>query len=558
MWLAAFGSGVISPGTIVQFLGMLLGPVLGLSLLILWWVFFSRASWRERLTGLALLVVCLVAMRSLAHPSATQAFVVVGIPLLSLAAIAWLLLARRFDTRTRQVGAVVVVVLACGAWTLIRTEGVDGTLGTDYAWRWSSTTEERFLATDAAKAPERSAAATAGDPLMFEQAVWPGFRGPRRDSRVEGRTIGTSWEVEPPREIWRRAIGPGWSSFAVVGDRLYTQEQRGEEEVVSCYDAETGEPLWLHGNPARFWEALAGAGPRATPTFHEGRIYATGATGIVDCLDAMSGELIWSRDLVADTGAELPDWGFSSSPLVVDGVVVVYSGAAEGKAIVAYDVEDGEPRWFVATGSLSYSSPHLATLDGVEQVLMLTDAGAIAIDPGNGAVLWEHAWPLKGSSRIVQPLITDDRRVLIGTGFGYGVRSLRVSWNGSSWEVEEGWTSRNLKPYFNDMVAHRGHLFGFDGNILACIDATTGARKWKKGRYGNGQVLLIVEQDLLLVLSESGEIVLVDADPERFREVARMPAVEGKTWNHPVIAEDRLYVRNGAEAVAYGLPPAGP
>jgi outer membrane protein assembly factor BamB len=273
----------------------------------------------------------------------------------------------------------------------------------------------------------------------------------------------------------------------------------------------------------------------------------------VDCLDAVSGRPIWSRELTADTGAKLPDWGFAGSPLVVDDLVVVYAGGPDGKGVVAYDAASGEPRWFAPTGRVSYSSPHLATIDGVRQVLILTDAGATSLAPASGAVLWEYAWPLEGMARIVQPLLTDDGRVMIGTGFGKGVRSIRVSREDGSWTVNEGWVSRNLKPYFNDMVAHRGHLYGFDGNILACIDARTGERRWKKGRYGNGQVLLIVDQDLLLVLSETGDIVLVAADPEEFREVARAPAIEGKTWNHPVIVDDRLYVRNGEEAAAFRL-----
>jgi len=552
-WLAAFGAGMIAPGTPLQFFGMLGGPTIGLLLLLLWWLFFSRGGWRDRLIGLALVIATLVATYTLVHPTVPPALTVVGIPVFSLAIVAWLLLARSQQPRTRRLGAVAVTLVALLGWTLVRSNGVDGALNTDYAWRWSATTEERFLASEASggiKGPAETI-------LPIEDAAWPGFRGPHRDSRIEDLRIDTSWDSSPPQEIWRRPIGPGWSSFAVVGDRLYTQEQRGEEEVVACYDAAAGEPLWLHADSARFQEALAGPGPRATPTYHEGRIYALGATGILNCLDAATGEPRWSRRLTEDTGAKVPDWGFASSPLVVAGRVIVYAGGADGKGVAAYDAANGEPSWFAPAGAPSYSSPHRATIDGVEQVLMLTGGGATSLEPLTGRVLWDYAWPLDGAARVVQPHVDDEGRVLIGTGFGQGVRSIRVSRDGDLWTIVEGWTSRNLKPYYNDFVAHRGHLYGFDGSIFACIDAETGERKWKRGRYGNGQVLLLADQDLLLVLSESGELVLVGADPDDFREVARVPAVQGKTWNHPVLVGDRLYVRNGEEAVAFRLPVSG-
>jgi outer membrane protein assembly factor BamB len=550
-WTAAFGIGFVAPGTLAQFFGMFAGPILGLALLLLWWVFFSRAPWTDRLWGLGWVVGSLLFAFALAHPTVPQALIVFGIPVLSLSSVIWLLFSRRADPRTRRLGAVAVVLITVPGWTLLRTDGVDGTMSIDYAWRWSETAEERLLATQTA--------ADSPGPVRMDQAwevgeaAWPGFRGKHRDNLVAGSTIETGWDSAPPEEIWRRPIGPGWSSFAVVGDRLYTQEQRGEDELVACYDAGNGQPVWFHRDRARFWEALAGAGPRATPTYDAGRIYALGATGILNCLDAATGELLWSRRLTDDTGAEVPDWGFAGSPLLIDDLVIVHAGGPDGKAVVAYDRLSGEPRWFAPAGTVSYSSPHLAMIDGVAQVLILTGDGATSIDPLNGTVLWEYSWPLAGGARIVQPWIGDDGQVLIGTGFGKGVRSLMVALDRGSWQITEGWTSRGLKPYFNDFVVHRGHLFGFDGSILAAIDARTGERRWKKGRYGNGQVLLLAEQDLLLVLSESGELVLVNADPARFEELSRMPAIHGKTWNHPVIVDDRLYVRNGEEAACFRL-----
>ncbi len=260
---------------------------------------------------------------------------------------------------------------------------------------------------------------------------------------------------------------------------------------------------------------------------------------------------MWSRNAASDAGTKIPKWGFASSPLVVDDLVIVYAGK-----LVAYDIVTGHPRWFGPTGGVSYSSPQLLTIGGVTQVLMLTGAGATSVAPADGTLLWQHPW---GPS-IVQPAQTTDGDLLIGAvdaAGGIGTRRIAVAHGPGGWNVEERWTSNGLKPYFNDFVVHDGHAFGFDGSILACIDLTDGQRKWKGGRYGNGQLVLLPDQDLLLVLSEEGELALVGATPDRFTELARFPAIEGKTWNHPVLAGDILLVRNDQEMAAFRLSLAG-
>ena len=316
----------------------------------------------------------------------------------------------------------------------------------------------------------------------------------------------------------------------------------------------TGEPVWRHRDAARFWESNAGAGPRATPTLSNGRVYTFGATGILNALDAGNGAVVWSRNAASDTGAKVPDWGFASSPLVVDDVVIV---AASG-TLAAYDLATGKPRWFGPAGGGSYSSPHLVTIDGVAQVLLLSGAGATSVAPADGTLLWEHAWPgvphrAAGPDRGRRRPDQRHRRM---TG-GIGMRRIAVAHGPGGWTVEERWTSNGLKPYFNDFVVHKGHAFGFDGSILACIDLEDGKRKWKGGRYGNGQLVLLPDQDLLLVLSEEGELALVRATPDQFTELARFPAIEGKTWNHPVLVGDVLLVRNGEEMAAFRLSLAG-
>jgi len=544
-WVARYGLPMFVPEALP--FGAMAGLASGLAIVV-WWVFFSRAPWSERLGAIVLMVIALVATSRFLHVSVATAgqgylFPMYAIPLLSLAFVVWAVAARRLDGGARRLSMVATILLACGVWTLVRTGGITGDARSDFAWRWSKTPEDRLLAQpDVEPTAALSPAATTAT-----EADWPGFRGPGRDSVIPGLRIETDWTKSPPVELWRRPIGPGWSSFAVGGDLIYTQEQRGDDENVACYNARTGEPVWRHRDAARFYESNGGAGPRGTPTLRDGRVYAFGATGILNVLDAGDGSVVWSRNVASDADRKVPGWGFASSPLVVDDMVLV---AAAGK-LVAYDRDTGEPRWIGPPGDGGYSSPHWFTLDGVEQILLMSVAGATSFSPDDGTILWVHPW--KEGTRIVQPALTADGDLLISAGEAKGLRRIAVAQGPGGWTIEERWTTIRLKPYFNDFVVHDGHAFGFDGRILTCIDVEDGKRKWKGGRYGHGQFVLLRDQDLLLVLSEQGELALVRAAPDQFTELARFPAIEGKTWNHPVLIEDLLLVRNGEEMAAFRL-----
>ncbi|HRC84421.1 MAG TPA: PQQ-like beta-propeller repeat protein [Thermoanaerobaculia bacterium] len=546
-WLGRFVLPPLFPQTL--YIGIMGGMFLGLAV-VLWWLFFSRAPWAERLSAVALMGLALaltpkILDKSLATAGMGMLFYVYAVPVLSLAFVGWALVSRRLSKGPRYAAMAAAIFLACGMWALMRTGGITGDAHSDLAWRWSQTPEEKLVAAASHEAPATGTAAAAWEGA----GDWPGFRGANRNSSVAGAHLKTDWSGSPPTALWRRQVGPGWSSFAVHGDLFYTQEQRGEDEEVSCYRVATGEPVWSHRDKARFWESNAGAGPRGTPTLAGGRVYTFGATGLVNVLDAKTGELIWRRDAAADAQMKTPTWGFSSSPLVLgDSVIVGVSGR-----LVAYDLETGKPRWLGPAEGASYSSPQLATVDGVPQVLLLAAKGLVSVAPSDGKVLWQHSWE---GYPIVQPAQTAEGDVLIAVNADSGTRRLAVTQQGASWNVQERWTSNGLKPYFNDFVVHRGHAFGFDGRILSCIDLANGERKWKGGRYGNGQLVLLPDQDLLLVLTELGELALVKATPDQFTELARFPAIEGKTWNHPVLVGDVLLVRNGEQMAAFRLPVA--
>jgi len=560
--LVRFVSPIIVPDAL--FFGVIGGLVCALAIVV-WWVFFSRAPWSERLGAVVLMILAMVATSRVIHVSIAKGvmgmmFPFYAIPVLGLALVAGAVASRRLSTGLRRATMVAAILLACGGWTLVRTGGFTSDLDHDFAWRWAKTPEERLLAqadepaaVPAAPAvlPATPAAPPAAPAVAATGADWPGFRGPHRDGIIPGVRIETDWSRSPPVQMWRRPIGPGWSSFAVRGDLLYTQEQRGDDEVVACYNATTGQPVWMHRDAARFWESNGGAGPRGTPTLHDGRVYAFGATGILNALDAGNGAVVWSRNAASDAGVKVPGWGFASSPLVVDEVIIV----AAGGRLAAYDLASGDRRWLGPAGGGGYSSPHLLTIDGVAQVLLMSGAGAISVAPADGTLLWEQPWP--AGVRIVQPALAPDGDVLVSAGDegmgGAGLRRIAVAHGPGGWTIEERWTSKGLKPNFNDFVVHDGHAFGFDGAILACIDLKDGKRKWKGGRYGSGQLVLLPDQGLLLVLSEEGELALVGAAADQFRELARVPAIEGKTWNHPVLAGDRLLVRNGQEMAAFRL-----
>ncbi len=542
-WLLWLGLPIVMPEHVVT---VIIGAVILGLVVALWWLFFSRAPWAERLGAIALMIVVLYLTPIVLHESIVNAgqgmlFFIYAIPVLSLALVVWAVATRRLAEGPRRVALVATVVLACSGWALLRTEGTSSA-GSQFKWRWTPTPEERLLAEGEVE-PASAVVEPAAGSLEASGPEWPGFRGPRRDGVVRGPRIATDWSASPPVELWRRPVGPGWSSFAVHGDLFYTQEQRGDDEMVSCYRASTGEPVWKHGDAARFWESNGGAGPRATPTLSGGRVYTFGGTGILNVLDAADGSAVWSRDVVKDTEIEAPYWGFSGSPLLIEDIVIV----AVAGTLAAYDLATGEPRWQGPEGGVSYSSPHLLTLGGVEQVVLLSAKGVTSVVPADGTQLWRHEWSGFG---IVQPALTGDGDLLIGAD-QVGTTRLAVKQGAEGWSIEERWTSNRLKSNFNDFVIHEGHVYGFDGTILACIDAEEGERQWKGGRYGQGQLVLLPEQDLLLVITEKGELALVQATPEKFTEIARVPAIEGKTWNHPVLVGDLLLVRNDREMAAF-------
>jgi outer membrane protein assembly factor BamB len=484
----------------------------------------------------------------------------------------WLIFFSRLSRsgRRRAIGAA-LVALAVAAATL-RIRGVTGDLVPILEFRWASRAAPALnleppaaVAAAPAAAPsstskvEAPVSTPAGlptpAPVTAPAAVstageYPQFLGTDRNGTINGVRLTDDWAKRPPRLVWRRPIGAGWSGFAVARGLAVTQEQRGNREMVVAYNLSDGTPKWSHGDEAHFESTIAGEGPRATPTISNGRVFTLGSTGLLNCLDLETGKGIWRRDIAADNNSPQPDFGRSSSPLVVDDLVVISAGGPAGRSLVAYRRDTGEPAWHAGDDIASYSSPVLATLAGVRQIVVLNQGSVAGHDPATGRVLWNHPWP-RTAPTVAIPLVLSENRVLLSSGYGIGSRLLQISREGEAVNQTLVWESTRLKAKFTNPVLFDGFVYGLDDGVLVCLDPSNGERRWKGGRYGHGQTILVGNR--LLVQTEDGDIVLVEPNPEVHREIARFNAFAQKTWNPPAVAGRFLLVRTDTEAACYEL-----
>jgi outer membrane protein assembly factor BamB len=535
-----------------------IAPVLLGILILLWWVTVSRAGWLESFLGLLGMIAAIGLAYALADKTMQEIppILLITIPMGLAGFAVGAVLMGKYAPWVRTLSAVALAAVGFGYSALTRADGMRGNAAMDHDWRWNPSAEEELLLAKASGSETDSLAtdfSTEQISQWIAQPEWPAFRGADRSSRYDGPAINTDWKSNPPELIWKTPVGPGWSSFAVAGRLLFTQEQRGPMEAIVCYSTESGKEVWVQEIESRFDESMGGPGPRATPTIASGSLFALGANGQLMRLNPADGEIVWQVDLRTVADRQPPEWGFSSSPLVVDSLVIVHAGGKGDKGTLAFDIESGDLAWSAPSGDHSYASAQLGELGGEQHVLMLTNKELTLLDPITGEIRLTHSWEHNGY-RSLQPQLIDGDSLLLPSSMPTGTRRISVTKNDSGWSAKEKWTSRSLKPDFNDLVVHDGHIYGFDMTIFTCVDLETGDRVWKRGRYGSGQVLLLKQSETLLVVTEKGAIVLLKADPSGHQELARIEAVEGKTWNHPVVVGDRLYVRNAKEAACYRLP----
>lgn len=531
------------------------GPVLVSLAILVWFTLASRARWWERLAGLIGIVLLLVGLLAISDGSFQGApFVVLTIPLtvggfgLGAVAFGWLLNTQRLWY------SLAIAALLGGYSALLQTDGAWGNFQFGLSWRWEETAEDRFLAQRSETPPPKQTAIDDEAAKAFLQPQWANLRGPNFDGVQRGLQFSDDWKENPPREMWRVAVGPAWSSFAVADPYLVTQEQRSDAEAVVCYDANSGLEVWAHEEPGRFFDSLGGLGPRATPTIHEGYVYAMGADGKLLKLDARNGEAVWNVNLCDVANIKPPMWGFSSSPLVYQDTVIVYAGNEEVEPghIFALKTENGEVAWSAPAGKMSYGSVQEIDVLGTTYLALLSELGLHLYEPESGEVVLDYPWQHSGY-RSLQPQVIEGDKILIPTGLGSGTRLVQASLQDDKLQLDEVWTSLDMKPDYNDLLVHEGYIYGFDNNLFACISLADGKRKWKGGRYDKGQALLLADSDLIIVVSERGELILLRATPDDLQELATIPALKSKTWNHPVVVGNRLYLRNAEEAVCYEM-----
>ena len=480
-------------------------------------------------------------------PLAMIGFTLLG----SVIAVVWL----RPRFKTIALAATVIIATGFGLYRTVRIDSFYGNMIPRLVWRWAPTAEqeiETYLTSSSSKKKAREAnelfVATARD--------FPGFLGPQRDATVRGVELASNWDQQPPKLLWRHPVGLGWSSFAVVGGAAINLEQRGASECIVCYRVSTGEEIWCHSEPVRF-EDEHGDGPRSTPTIHEGRVLAMGANGTLTCLELETGSLLWRRETLSNPDKQNLLWGMSGSPLVYDGQVFVTPGAGEGASAISYALATGNEVWRSGDDRAGYSSPIEVTICGERQLLSFNGAGlrSYAID---GTELWLHPWLTQGESQrvnVAQPVVLPNNRVLISSGYDNGTALLEIKRTGDEYSVEVVWLSKQLKSKMSNFIVHDKFIYGLDNGILTCVDLVDGQRKWKRGRYGHGQMLLV--GDKLLVQAESGELVLVAATPDQHQELAKFHALTSKTWNNLALAGNIVIVRNDREAAAFELPVDG-
>ena len=379
---------------------------------------------------------------------------------------------------------------------------------------------------------------------------WTSFRGPNRDGRYDEMQVMTNWPSQGLPLVWKEPVGVGYASVSVADGRAYTLEQRRGEEVLAAYDVNTGRELWTAKWKAEYTDET-GDGPRTTPTYDDGWLYALGATGELRCVNAGTGAVRWGKNILSDNQAQNLPWAMAASPLIVDDKVIVLPGGSNGKSVVAYNKTTGAPIWKVLDDRQAYVSPMLVTLAGRRQILVVSASRVLGLAPENGALLWSQPWDTDNGINVSQPIVIDKNRFFISSGYGKGASVIEINGSGDSLQPRTVWSNVSMKNKFNSSVLHEGYVYGLDEGILTCVDVNTGARKWKGGRYGYGQIVLASGH--LIVMADNGELALVKATPTEYTEVAKFTALSDKTWNYPAIANGRLFVRNSKEMAVYKI-----
>lgn len=401
-----------------------------------------------------------------------------------------------------------------------------------------------------------SAATEAAVPTSTKE--WPQFRGPGRDGISPEQSLLTRWPEGGPEVLWRARGGQGYSGLVVSDGRVYTlvgegEKEKGTEHVLSL-DAANGKELWRFPLGSLYVDRSGnGDGPRATPIVDDAHLYVVSGVGRLFALDKKTGKVVWQHDLKSEMGSPgASDGSFASSPLIEGDLLIVEVGGDAQKpgksAYVAFDRKTGKVRWTAENDGAAFAAPVAITAAGARQIVFFSATGLVSVSPKDGKVFWRYPWKTQFDVNAATPLLLPGDRLFVSSGYDVGGAVLQLkAETGGGVKVEEVWKSRVLKNHFASSVHLDGHLYGFDKSTFKCVDAGTGTEKWAGRGYGTGNV--IYADGHLIVLTDRGELALVEATPAEFKEVARAQVLEGRTITSPALADGKLYVRNNTDEI---------
>lgn len=525
------------------------------------WI-WSLLKWSPIVFVPALVGVILWAMYfldSLYGPAIQNAIAFGASVLLSLMLIVWFTLCAPLG-RSAVLGFWILLICGgAGFAASVESISFSGDMYLTIRYRWKEGTMERLK--------ERSGPSEA-DIAVSNSLNFSDYRGPLRDGHISGPNLKQNWQSPEIQETWRIPVGDGYAGVTVVGNMVLTLEQREDAEALICLDRETGQLIWEHSYTARFFEAMGGLGPRSTPVISGETVITQGATGEIYCLNLENGEVVWNRNFLTENEYPNITWGLSSSPLIVDQLVYVNAGGPQGKGMAALNVLNGEVVWSdfepfptdAKPGALNfagYSSPMLAELCGKTQLLHFDGIGIRSYEPMTGEELWFSKFGNGAGVSVAQPLTIEQDKLFLSESYGVGSALLQLTApteEQQNWKVETLWhEERVMRSKFTCPVLIDNYVYGLDEGILSCVDPLTGKRVWRKERLGHGQVL--VSNNQLLILSEKGELVLVNPTPERYDEITRLKVLtqSARNWNPPTLHEGEVYVRDEFELARYDL-----
>ena len=384
-------------------------------------------------------------------------------------------------------------------------------------------------------------------PFSTKGDDWPQWRGPERNGISKETGWLAKWPAEGPKKLWEVEVGKGYSSMSVSLGRIYTMGNVNDTDAVSCFDAETGKPLWKHEYPCPAEDPNGFLGTRCTPTVDGDRVYTVSREGDFFCFNEETGNVIWSKDFKKDFGGVVPKWGYAGSPLIEKGWVLAEVSSPNGASVVAFDKLTGAVVWKNGNDRAGYSSLIAFDNGGERCFAQFSTDHIIGRRMKDGSELWRLPWKTSYGVNAATPIIEGDQ-MFLSSGYGFGCARLKIAPTGAT----EVWRNKNMRNHANSSVLVDGNLYGYDDSELKCLDWKTGEVRWATKAYGKGS--LMVADGKLILYGQNGLLGIAEASPEAFKPISSFQAMGGKnTWAPPVLANGRIYVRSLDKLAAFDV-----